>query len=98
VQILTQQDKWQIREARPDFSPHFYRGYYSTISRRAGYEKRRQVGEYKSTNTDAAAGTTVQILTQQLVQMNGGDYLLYYVLYYVLYYRCTRCTTSSTLR
>jgi hypothetical protein len=46
VQILTQQDKRQIREARPDFSPHFYRGYYSTISRRAGHEKRRQVGEY----------------------------------------------------
>jgi hypothetical protein len=39
--------------------------------RRAGavkMQRNNQVGAYKSTNTDAAAGTTVRILTQLLVQ------------------------------
>jgi len=39
-------EDWPLPETRTDFSPLFYRSYYSTIERRPGHAKRREVCFY----------------------------------------------------
>lgn len=54
-------EDWPIPESRPDFSPYFYKGYYSTLPRRPGHQRRRQVYQL------------FHLLNGAL--MNGGPYI-----------------------
>ena len=54
-------EDWPIPASRSEFSPHFYQGYYSTLSRRPGHAKRRLLYQL------------FHLLNGAL--MNGGTYL-----------------------